>query len=77
MRGEDREQAKLFSYVSPEQRVPADHPLRTIRRLANRALRALSRRFDRLYARSSRFRPSSCCGRCCSRRCTPCAASGS
>jgi transposase len=54
MRGEDREQAKLFSYVSPEQRVPADHPLRTIRQLANRALQALSRRFDRLYAQGGR-----------------------
>lgn len=54
MRGEDREQATLFSYVSPEQRVPAAHPLRTIRRLANRALRALSRRFDRLYAQGGR-----------------------
>ena len=38
MRGADREQAKLFSYVSPEQRVPTDHPLRTIRQLANQAL---------------------------------------
>src|SRR3989337_2617723 len=54
MRGEDREQAKLFSYVSPEQRVPADHPVRTIRRLANRALQALSRRFDRVYAKGGR-----------------------
>jgi len=54
MRGADREQAKLFSYVSPEQRVPPDHPLRTIRRLANQALRALSRRFDRVYAQGGR-----------------------
>jgi transposase len=54
MRGEDREQAKLFSYVSPEQRVPPDHPLRTIRQVANRALRALSRRFERLYAPGGR-----------------------
>ena len=54
MRGADREQAKLFSYVSPEQRVPTDHPLRTIRQLANQALRALSRRFDRLYAQGGR-----------------------
>ena len=54
MRGEDREQARLFSYVSPEQRVPAEHPLRTIRHLANRALRALSRRFDRWYATGGR-----------------------
>jgi len=54
MRGADRAQAKLFSYVSPEQRVPPDHPLRTIRQVANRALRALSRRFDRLYAKGGR-----------------------
>ena len=54
MRGEDREQAKLFSYVSPEQRVSSDHPLRTIRQLANRALQALSRRFDRVYAKGGR-----------------------
>lgn len=54
MRGPDRQQAKLFSYVSPEQRVPADHPLRTIRQLTNQALRALSRRLDQLYAQGGR-----------------------
>lgn len=40
----------MFSYVSPEQRVPPDHPLRVIRRLADEALRDMSREFDGLYA---------------------------
>lgn len=56
MRGEDRQQAALFSYLSPESRVPQDHPLRTIRQLVARALTALSPRFDALYA--ERGRPS-------------------
>ena len=54
MRGEDRQQAKLFSYVSPEQRVPATHPLRTMQALVNRALQPLSPRFDALYAADGR-----------------------
>ncbi len=54
MRGEDQRQARLFSYVSPEQRVAADHPLRTIRELVDRALQTLSPQFDRLYAAGGR-----------------------
>src|SRR5580765_5109699 len=50
MRGDDRQPDSMFSYVSPEQRVPLDHPLRVIRRLADEALRDMSREFDRLYA---------------------------
>lgn len=50
MRGEERQQGKLFSYVSPEQRIPLKHPIRTIRQLVDRALGALSPRFDALYA---------------------------
>jgi len=38
MRGEDRQQATMFSYLSPEQRVPADRPLRAIRGLVDEAL---------------------------------------
>ncbi len=41
MRGEDRKQSGMFSYVSPEQRVPQDHPLRTIRAMVDEALKAL------------------------------------
>lgn len=44
----------MFSYLSPEQRVPTDHPLRAIRTLTDDALRALSRRFGRLYAKTGR-----------------------
>lgn len=44
----------MFSYVSPEQRVPATHPLRPIRQLVDEILRELSRDFDRLYASTGR-----------------------
>ena len=40
----------MFSYVSPEQRVPPDHPLRAIRALVDEVLRDMSREFDGLYA---------------------------
>ena len=40
----------MFSYVSAEQRVPPDHPLRAIRALVDDVLRDMSREFDRLYA---------------------------
>lgn len=50
MRGHDVIQTDIFSYISPEQRVPKDHPLRPIRILVNDALTALSRDFDRMYS---------------------------
>ena len=54
MRGDDRQQAAMFSYLSPEQRVPADHPLRPIRQMVDDVLRGLSPQFDALYARTGR-----------------------
>src|SRR5512134_2154715 len=54
MRGTDRQQAHLFSYVSPERRVPADHPLRPIRVMVDAALERLSPRFTALYAHAGR-----------------------
>ncbi len=39
----------MFSYISPEERVPAEHPLRPIREMADVALKALSPVFDRMY----------------------------
>jgi transposase len=54
MRGLDRQTGSMFSYVSPEALVPADHPLRAIRMLVNRALERLSGEFDRLYAAGGR-----------------------
>lgn len=50
MRGSDVRQEGLFSYLSPEQRVPKDHPLRSIRDMADRALRDLSPRFSEIYS---------------------------
>lgn len=50
MRGNDQQQTAMFSYISPEQRVPEDHPLRAIRRMADEALRGMSRRFEGMYA---------------------------
>jgi transposase len=50
MRGTDRRSGELFSYVDLEQRVRADHPLRTIRETANAALDAVSADFSALYA---------------------------
>ena len=44
----------MFSYVSLEQRVPQDHPLRGVRGLTDRVLRSLSAEFDALYADSGR-----------------------
>src|SRR5438046_9069253 len=50
MRGHDDQAAHLFSYVSPEQRVPADHPLRAIRQMTDRVLVTLSQKFARMYS---------------------------
>jgi transposase len=54
MRGNEDRQQPVFSYVSLEERVPADHPLRPIRRVVEEILRAMSKRFDALYAQSGR-----------------------
>src|SRR2546425_1357515 len=54
MRGDDRRPDTMFSYVVPEQRVPADHPLRTIRTMVDAALRELSPEFSRLYPKTGR-----------------------
>src|SRR6266700_2557675 len=49
MRGKDTQQSAMFSYVSPERRVPADHPLRPIRAMVDLALKGLSRPFRQMY----------------------------
>jgi transposase len=49
MRGSDERSLSLFSYVNVEARVRGDHPLRTIREIANTALDELSRAFTGLY----------------------------
>jgi transposase len=54
MRGQDEQQLGVFSYISPEQRIPHDHPLRQLRVMADEALRELKLRFNRLYAKTGR-----------------------
>src|ERR1043166_4875881 len=54
MRGDDEQQLGVFSYISAEQRVPQDHPLRPIRTMADEALRGLKPRFGKLYAKTGR-----------------------
>ncbi len=54
MRGEHEQQAGIYSYISPEQRVPADHPLRAIRKMTDEIFKQLSPRFDQLYSRVGR-----------------------
>ena len=54
MRGSFRDQGALFSYLSPESRVPAGHALRPIRGLVRDVLKQLSRSFARLYAQEGR-----------------------
>jgi transposase len=50
MRGQDLYQAAMYSYLSPEQRVPTDHPLRPIKDMADRFLGELSPEFSRMYS---------------------------
>src|SRR3989449_6619356 len=50
MQGNDEQQGAVFSYVSAEQRIAADHPLRRIRAMTDGALKELSPELDRLYA---------------------------
>jgi transposase len=54
MRGDDPRHESMFSYVTPEARVRADHPLRPIRRMTDAAMTRLSTRFDRLYSMTGR-----------------------
>jgi hypothetical protein len=45
MRGDDDQQDGIFSYISPEKRVPADHPLRPIRKMVDETLKEMSPKF--------------------------------
>src|ERR1019366_3006675 len=54
MRGNDKQQEEMFSYVSSEKRVPQDHPLRRVRAMTDAALQQMSSEFGALYARAGR-----------------------
>jgi len=54
MRGDDNQQDGMFSYISPEKRVPADHPLRPVRKMVDEILREMSPEFADLYSKVGR-----------------------
>jgi transposase len=54
MRGADHQQSGMFSYISAEERVPKDHPLRAIRAMIDVALRNMGPQFEAMYARVGR-----------------------
>src|ERR1700751_5059351 len=54
MRGTDQQQSHVFSYLSPEQRVRRDHPLRPIRTIVDEILKQLSPQFSKMYAKVGR-----------------------
>ena len=54
MRGDDNQQDGMFSYVSPEKRVPADHPLRPLRKMVDEILKEMSPKFAELYSKVGR-----------------------
>src|SRR5947207_13697231 len=54
MRGRFQDQGGLFSYIRPEERIPAVHPLREIRKLVREVLKELSHSFDKLYSHEGR-----------------------
>jgi transposase len=54
MRGQEDPQASMFSYVSLEDRVPQDHPLRRLRRLVDMILGNMSGLFDEVYSHTGR-----------------------
>ena len=69
----DERSGDLFSYVDLEERVPANHPLRLIRRIVNEVLVALDGEFAKIYADSRSavgFHPNGCCWRFCCKRST-------
>ena len=54
MRGRDGQQGSVFSYVSAEERIPAEHPLRAVRETVDEVLRGMSKDFDAVYADTAR-----------------------
>jgi transposase len=54
MRGIDHQQVDIFSYISPEQRVRKDHPLRAVRAMTDEILKRMSPLFDAMYAEGGR-----------------------
>ncbi len=54
MRGSQDHQGAMFRYVSQEDRIPHDHPLRILRGMVDPIVKSLSKRFDKLYSGTGR-----------------------
>src|SRR5437764_8522628 len=54
MRGQFFDQGGMFSYIQPERRIPANHPLRKVRELVREILKELSHTFGKLYSHEGR-----------------------
>jgi len=54
MRGHDEQQESMYSYISPEKRVPSDHPLRGLRGMVDTALKEMSPQFAERYSHYGR-----------------------
>lgn len=54
MRGDDQQQSGMFSYVSLEERVPQEHPLRAVRKAVDEILRSMAKDLDGMYAKTGR-----------------------
>ena len=54
MKGNENNQQSMFSYISPEQRVPKDHPLRPIRKMVGLALSNMQEWFSQIYSHTGR-----------------------
>lgn len=54
MRGEDAKQSSMFSIITPERRVPQDHPLRVIKAMTDAVLRSMSKQLDAMYSKTGR-----------------------
>jgi len=54
MRGRQDQQVSMLAFIDVESRIPLDHPLRTIKYMADDALAELSSRFDAMYAEIGR-----------------------
>ena len=50
MRGDDNRQEGMFGYISPEKRVPEEHPLRPIRKMVDEILKEMSPELSKLYS---------------------------
>lgn len=54
MGGDDQQQSEMFSYVSLEECVPHEHPLRKIREMVDQILGTMAKDFDGMYAKTGR-----------------------